>query len=87
MAPLHTGRAAARQLFQRLDVAISTERSLKSDVAEVKRNVRRDPTKPATRPFLAATGKFAAANDTPREFLERCLEELEGAEPQIERFR
>ena len=43
-------------------------------------------TKPAARPYLAATAKFATGDDNPREFLERCLKELDRWEPQIGAF-
>jgi Asp-tRNA(Asn)/Glu-tRNA(Gln) amidotransferase A subunit family amidase len=43
-------------------------------------------TKPAARPYLAATAKFASGDDNPREFLERCLKELDRWEPQIGAF-
>jgi Asp-tRNA(Asn)/Glu-tRNA(Gln) amidotransferase A subunit family amidase len=42
--------------------------------------------KPAMRPFLAATRRFASGDDNPREFLERCLKELDWWEPQIGAF-
>jgi Asp-tRNA(Asn)/Glu-tRNA(Gln) amidotransferase A subunit family amidase len=42
--------------------------------------------KPATRPFLAATKRFATGDDNPRAFLERCLKELDWWEPQIGAF-
>jgi Asp-tRNA(Asn)/Glu-tRNA(Gln) amidotransferase A subunit family amidase len=42
--------------------------------------------KPAKRPYLAATKRFASGEDTPREFLERGLKELEWWEPQIGAF-
>jgi Asp-tRNA(Asn)/Glu-tRNA(Gln) amidotransferase A subunit family amidase len=43
-------------------------------------------TKPALRPYLAATARFAAGDDNPREFLERSLKELERWEPTIGAF-
>ncbi|MBV9234551.1 MAG: amidase, partial [Xanthobacteraceae bacterium] len=43
-------------------------------------------TKPAARPYLAATAKFASGDDNPREFLERCLKALDTWEPQIGAF-
>src|SRR6476646_4136716 len=43
-------------------------------------------TKPAARPYLAATAKFASGDDNPREFLERCLKALDAWEPQIGAF-
>ena len=42
--------------------------------------------KPAMRPFLAATRRFASGDDNPREFLERCLKELDWWEPRIGAF-
>jgi Asp-tRNA(Asn)/Glu-tRNA(Gln) amidotransferase A subunit family amidase len=43
-------------------------------------------TKSALRPYLAATARFAAGDDNPREFLERSLKELERWEPTIGAF-
>src|SRR5690348_4086684 len=43
-------------------------------------------TKPAARPYLTATAKFASGDDNPREFLERCLKALDTWEPQIGAF-
>src|SRR5262245_46156517 len=43
-------------------------------------------TKPALRPYLAATARFAAGDDNPREFLERGLKELDRWEPKIGAF-
>lgn len=42
--------------------------------------------KPAMRPYLAATKRFATGDDSPRAFLERCLKELDWWEPQIGAF-
>lgn len=42
--------------------------------------------KPAMRPYLANTPRFRSGEDTPRQFLERCLAELEIWEPQISAF-
>src|SRR5262249_5099699 len=42
--------------------------------------------KPAMRPYLEATRRFASGDDNPREFLERCLKELDWWEPQIGAF-
>ena len=42
--------------------------------------------KPAARPYLTATAKFASGDDNPREFLERCLKALDTWEPQIGAF-
>ena len=39
-----------------------------------------------TKPYLSATTSFAAGADTPRDFLERCLADLEKHEPQIGAF-
>ena len=41
---------------------------------------------PQTRPFLAATAQFASGDDTPRAYLERCLEALATWEPKIGAF-
>ena len=49
---------------------------LASDIASV----------PRSRPFLAAAAKFAKGEDTPRAFLERCLEALAIWEPKIGAF-
>src|SRR5947209_767938 len=54
-------------------------RSRKSPMSDIR-------TKPVKRPYLAATARFAAGDDTPREFLERGLKELELWEPQIGAF-
>jgi len=43
-------------------------------------------TKPALRPYLAATRDFAAGRQTPRQFLERSLELLADWEPRIGAF-
>ena len=42
--------------------------------------------KPAKRPYLAAAARFATGDDSPRDFLERGLKELEFWEPQIGAF-
>jgi Asp-tRNA(Asn)/Glu-tRNA(Gln) amidotransferase A subunit family amidase len=41
---------------------------------------------PVRRPFLAATPDFAAGRDTPRAYLERCLERIDELEPSIAAF-
>jgi Asp-tRNA(Asn)/Glu-tRNA(Gln) amidotransferase A subunit family amidase len=38
------------------------------------------------RPYLAATSAFATGKDSPRDFLERCLSDLESWEPKIGAF-
>jgi Asp-tRNA(Asn)/Glu-tRNA(Gln) amidotransferase A subunit family amidase len=38
------------------------------------------------RPYLAATSGFASGKDSPRDFLERCLSDLESWEPEIGAF-
>ena len=43
-------------------------------------------TRPTARPFLAATRAFASSADTPRAFLERCLEAVAALEPEIGAF-
>ena len=45
-----------------------------------------DAIKPRMRPFLAVTADFANGKDSPREFLERCIAELEAWEPKIGAF-
>jgi Asp-tRNA(Asn)/Glu-tRNA(Gln) amidotransferase A subunit family amidase len=42
--------------------------------------------KPRMRPFLPATADFASGKDSPREFLERCIAELNAWEPKIGAF-
>ena len=42
--------------------------------------------KPTMRPFLSASRRFAEGADTPRAFLERCLDELAAREPQVGAF-
>src|SRR3954452_21252809 len=42
--------------------------------------------KPAMRPFLSASKRFADGTDTPRAFLEKCLSELAAREPQVGAF-
>ncbi len=42
--------------------------------------------KPRMQPFLPTTAHFANGKDSPREFLERCIAELEVWEPQIGAF-
>src|ERR1043166_8182382 len=41
---------------------------------------------PVMRPYLPHTAAFAAGRDTPRDFLERCLADLETWEPKIGAF-
>ena len=41
---------------------------------------------PQAKPFLAATAQFAGGQDTPRAYLERCLETLAAWEPKIGAF-
>src|SRR5262249_55653560 len=41
---------------------------------------------PVMRPYLPHTAAFAAGRDTPRDFLERCLADLEKWEPKIGAF-
>jgi Asp-tRNA(Asn)/Glu-tRNA(Gln) amidotransferase A subunit family amidase len=41
---------------------------------------------PTMRPYLAATSGFAAGKDSPRDFLDRCLADLETWEPKIGAF-
>jgi Asp-tRNA(Asn)/Glu-tRNA(Gln) amidotransferase A subunit family amidase len=38
------------------------------------------------KPYLSATARFASGADTPRDFLERCLAEIEKLEPKIGAF-
>jgi Asp-tRNA(Asn)/Glu-tRNA(Gln) amidotransferase A subunit family amidase len=45
-----------------------------------------DKLKFATKPYLAATARFANGADTPRDFLERCLADLAALEPKIGAF-
>ena len=45
-----------------------------------------EQTKPAMRPYLAATANFASGKQTPRQFLEQSLELLEGWDPRIGAF-
>jgi len=44
------------------------------------------PTKPVRRSFIAATPAFAAGQDTPRAFLERCLEQVDAREKDVLAF-
>src|ERR1700730_868652 len=41
---------------------------------------------PTMRPYLEATSAFSAGKDSPRDFLERCLADLESWEPKIGAF-
>jgi Asp-tRNA(Asn)/Glu-tRNA(Gln) amidotransferase A subunit family amidase len=41
---------------------------------------------PQARPFLAATARFASGDDTPRAFLERCLDAVATWEPKVGAF-
>jgi Asp-tRNA(Asn)/Glu-tRNA(Gln) amidotransferase A subunit family amidase len=41
---------------------------------------------PTRRPFVAATPDFAAGKATPRDYLERCIAEIEALEPKIGAF-
>src|ERR1700728_1269755 len=43
-------------------------------------------TKPRMQPFLPATADFARGKDSPREFLERCIAQLDAWEPKIGAF-
>ncbi len=43
-------------------------------------------TKPRMQPFLPATADFARGKNSPREFLERCIAQLEAWEPKIGAF-
>ncbi len=45
-----------------------------------------DAPKPALRSFFASTAAFADGTDTPRAFLERCIETIERDEPQVGAF-
>ena len=45
-----------------------------------------DRTKPVPAPFISASARFAAGADSPRAFLERCLEQLEAWEARIGAF-
>ena len=40
----------------------------------------------STKPYLSATPRFASGEDTPRDFLERCLADLAALEPKIGAF-
>ena len=44
-------------------------------------------TKPVMRPYLAATGNFASGKESPRAFLERCLDALDYVGAEDRRFR
>jgi len=46
----------------------------------------REATTPVMRPFFPATADFVNGTDSPREFLERCIAELDGWEPKIGAF-
>ena len=43
-------------------------------------------TKPRMQPFLPATADFAGAKDSPRDFLERCIAQIDAWEPKIGAF-
>ena len=43
-------------------------------------------TRPAMRPYLTETAAFASGKSNPRDFLERCLSDLEIWEPKIGAF-
>jgi Asp-tRNA(Asn)/Glu-tRNA(Gln) amidotransferase A subunit family amidase len=45
-----------------------------------------DKLKFVEKPYLAATSRFASGADTPRDFLERCLADIERLEPKIGAF-
>src|SRR5262249_35669654 len=45
-----------------------------------------DKLKFSTKPYLAATPRFASGADTPRDFLERCLADLAALEPKVGAF-
>ena len=46
----------------------------------------RDVITPQMRPFYPATADFGSGTDSPREFLERCIAELDAWEPKIGAF-
>jgi Asp-tRNA(Asn)/Glu-tRNA(Gln) amidotransferase A subunit family amidase len=48
--------------------------------------LRYDPKSASYLSFAAAKRAFAAGSDTPRAFLERCIEQIERREPQIKAF-
>jgi Asp-tRNA(Asn)/Glu-tRNA(Gln) amidotransferase A subunit family amidase len=45
-----------------------------------------DKLKFSPKPYLSATARFAGVDDTPRDFLERCLADLATHEPKIGAF-
>ncbi len=45
-----------------------------------------DAIKPRMQPFLGLTADFASGNNSPRDFLERCIGRLEAWEPRIGAF-
>ena len=45
-----------------------------------------DAMKPRMRPFLPATADFVSGKDSPRQFLERCIADLDAWEPKIGAF-
>jgi Asp-tRNA(Asn)/Glu-tRNA(Gln) amidotransferase A subunit family amidase len=45
-----------------------------------------DAMKPRMRPFLPATAEFAGGKDSPRDFLERCIAEIDVWEPKVGAF-
>ena len=53
--------------------------------AEARENAP-DAAQPRMQPFLPATADFASGKDSPREFLERCIVELDAWEPKVGAF-
>ena len=45
-----------------------------------------DPHRPSLRPFAALRSGFLDGSDSPRDFLERCLEVVDAREPQLQAF-
>ncbi len=45
-----------------------------------------DAMKPRMQPFLPATADFVSGKDSPRQFLERCIAEIDAWEPKIGAF-
>src|SRR5262247_3641363 len=73
----------AFQVQQRLhavrDPLLRREQAMSVLAAEIE-------TRPLLRPFLAAQAQFAAGSDSPRAFLERCLQACDAWEPKIGAF-
>ena len=75
------------RIHEPLDTEQQRNVLLRNDVGRRLTMSSHDTTRmPQTRPFLAAAARFGSGDDTPRAFLERCLEACAAWEPKIGAF-